>query len=364
MKIYNSIQNIAKPNWQSKSVFTDYVFFNGLEQSGCVSENMGWDPLYFSDSDQKNFLYSFQKTHSYGEYIFDWGWADAYHRSGYNYYPKLTSMVPFTPATVDHFIMDKFSESKASDLLSAYHDYYLQGESTSSHFLFIKEREIPIFQAANYSLRESFQYHFNNKKYQSFNDFLSTLKSRKAKQIKKERASLAMVNFQKFSGDDLTAVHAKEMYHFYQSTITLKGAHAYLNEAFFMFIFEYLKHQVVYVQASINGVAIAGSFFLFDKDRLYGRYWGCSQYVKNLHFELCYYQGIDFLIEQKLSVFEAGAQGEHKIARGFVPTRTYSAHSMRDRRFHDAVDKFIIDEKKQIKELLEHLHTYLPFRMT
>ena len=325
---------------------------------------MGWDPLYFSDNKQENFLYSFEKSHSYGEYIFDWGWADAYHRSGYHYYPKLTSMVPFTPATVDHFIMKKFSQSSASDLLSEYDEYSLKGETTGSHFLFIKNREIPVFESSNYLIRESFQYHFINKSYQVFNNFLDDLKSRKAKQIKKERTSLAHIQFERFTGDSITPAHAKEMYHFYKSTIALKGAHAYLNEDFFLFIFEYLKHQVVYVQASLDKEAVAGSFFLYDKDRLYGRYWGCTKYIKNLHFELCYYQGIDFLIEKGLSVFEAGAQGEHKIARGFVPTRTYSAHSLRDSRFHDAVDKFITEEKKQVADLLSHLHTYLPFSTT
>ena len=359
---FDSISDLKTENWISESPFQSFDFFKGLETSGCLGADPGWVPKYYTNNEQDLFMYCFEKTNSYGEYIFDWNWADAYHRTGVHYYPKMTAMVPFTPVTVNHFIGDIEDLDKVENLLAFYHKNFLQSETTSSHFLFLKESEISLFQNLNYLIRESFQYHFKNKNYKSFSDFLQNLKSRKAKQIRKERDTLTALSFQKYSGQDLTAEHAENMFEFYLETIKAKGAIAYLNLEFFCHLFKNLKENIVYVEATLEGQRVAGAFFLFDKKRLYGRYWGCSRPIKNLHFELCYYQGIDILIEKGLEVFEAGAQGEHKIARGFTPVRTFSAHFMKGDEFQNAISKFIEQEKEYIGRTISELEKYLPFK--
>lgn len=363
MKRFSSLGQLKEEAWYSSCPFSHYKFLHGLEVTQCIGENSGWTPEYFSTEKNDCFIYSYRKSHSYGEYIFDWGWADAYHRVGKEYYPKYTSMIPFTPVTVDHFIMEKFDEDLAGNLLSDFHDVFLKESEESSHFLFLKEREIPIFRKQDYLIRESFQYHFENKNYSCFSDFLACLKSRKVKQITKERVSLDGVEFKHFSGDEILREHGRQMYLFYLSTIRSRGAIPYLKEHFFEYIFEVLKNNIIYVQALSEGDPIAGSFFLFDDDRLYGRYWGANKYVKNLHFELCYYQGIEIVIKKKLKVFEAGAQGEHKLARGFIPKRTYSAHFMKGLEFHHAIGQFITQEKDHISQTIAHLNTYLPYAL-
>lgn len=361
MKTFTTLSQINKRDWCDTTPFNDYEFLLGLELTGCVGEESGWSPSYFGNDSDECFMYNYSKSHSYGEYIFDWGWADAYHRYGKPYYPKFTSMIPFTPVTVDHFLMANFDPNLAQDLLADFQNQFLKSKEQSSHFLFLTNRELPVFDSQNYLIRESFQYHFENKEYSDFSDFLDCLKSRKVKQIAKERSSLKEVQFRHFTGSNLLEEHAIQMYSFYLSTIRSKGAIAYLKESFFKYLFKVLKNNIIYVQASHEGESCAGSFFLFDKERLYGRYWGANKYIKNLHFELCYYQGIEILIEKKLKVFEAGAQGEHKIARGFIPRRTYSAHFMKGDEFQQAIARFITQEKESISEMISHLNTYLPY---
>ena len=336
--------------------FLSYEFFLALEESQSIGVESGWIPLYFVER-KKALLYSFIKTHSYGEYIFDWDWAEFYKTQNIAYYPKLTSMIPFTSATTPHFVGQGYE-----NVMEKYEDFYRENSFSSSHFLFLPENELSFFESFDYSLRESFQYHFINEDYLSFDDFLSKLKNKKAKQIRKERKFLEDIQIQQYTGDTLTEDHASEMFQFYLSTTSYKRAIPYLNELFFEKIFKYLKNQICYIQATRNGAAIAGALHFFSSDRLYGRYWGCFEEVPNLHFELCYYQGIEFCINQKLSVFEAGAQGEHKIARGFRAVKTYSAHKFKHPLFQRAINEYIKNEKSQIDMLLPKLIEGLPFK--
>lgn len=356
MKISSEEWNALKPK---SNPFLQYAFIQALTESGSIGGTTGWTPIYFKD--EKGILFSFIKEHSYGEYIFDWEWARAYQSYNRQYYPKLTSLLPFTPVTTTHFIMPEFDPAAAKKLLDGYHDFYLKNGLSSSHFLFLPEQEIEFFRSQSYLIRESIQYHFFNDGYEDFEHFLIHLKTKKAKNLKKER-DLPGISIKRIVGDDLTEAHAKEMYQFYLSTIDHKNSIDYLNEKFFVLIFERMKESILYVQASLEGKTIAGSLFFYDSEKLYGRYWGSNTFIQFLHFELCYYQGIEFCLERKLKVFEAGAQGEHKIARGFKPIRTYSAHSIKDKDFAPAIARFIEQEKVHIKNAIYDLSLQLPFK--
>lgn len=342
---------IAKAQWDK--------FLDALNKSGSTSVETGWQSQSFEIHEAS--LLTFIKSHSYGEYIFDWGWAEAYERSGIPYYPKLTSMVPFTPVTTKHFLMNSYDDSKADLLLKKHDAFFNEHALSSAHFLFLEHEELNVFMANDYMLRESIQYHFFNDGYQDFEDFLKHLKTKKAKNIRSER-QFENIEIAQYTGNDLGPQHAYRMYQFYISTILNKNSFDYLNEAFFKSIFETMKENILYVEASREGVPVAASLFLFDSEKIYGRYWGSNQYIENLHFELCYYQGIDFCLKHKLKVFEAGAQGEHKIARGFRPIRTYSAHKIKHPAFKTAIDEFILREKKQVEASIAKLSDYLPFR--
>ncbi|MBT3979983.1 MAG: hypothetical protein HOE90_01445 [Bacteriovoracaceae bacterium] len=357
IEIKHQVQNTNWKGLEPKNFpFLDHQFFQTLEDEGCIGQNSGWQPIYLEDPG-KSILFSFIKSHSYGEYIFDWDWANAYNAHQIPYYPKLTSMIPFTSATSPHFIGET-----SNKVMEEYERYYLENPFSSSHFLFLPEFELNFFESQGYILRDSFQYHFMSEGLQSFDDFLSSLKNKKAKQIRKERIFPEEIKFNQYTGDQLSSNHASEMYQFYLSTISYKNAIPYLSESFFTKVFEKLKNNICYIQATKNENAIAGSLYFHSSDTLYGRYWGATENIKNLHFELCYYQGIEFCIKKSLSVFEAGAQGEHKIGRGFRPVKTYSAHKFKDPHFHHAISEYIRKEKLHINQIIPLLTEKLPFR--
>jgi predicted N-acyltransferase len=357
VKVINQIKETSWNQWDNLGIpFLSYEFFLALEESQSIGGESGWQPLYL-EAPNKSLLYSFIKSHSYGEYIFDWDWAHFYKTHNIPYYPKLTSMIPFTSATSPHFLGEA-----STNVMETYEEYYAENPFSSSHFLFLPESEISFFESFGYITRESFQYHFYNDGYQTFDDFLSKLKAKKSKQIKKERTFLENISFHQYSGDDLSLEHASEMYQFYLSTIIKKRAIPYLKESFFKKIFEKLKHCICYIQGKKEGIAIAGALYFYSSDRLYGRYWGTIEEIPNLHFELCYYQGIEFCISKKISVFEAGAQGEHKIARGFRPVKTYSAHKLKNPNIHEAIKKYVRNETLGIDDLFPQLNSRLPFK--
>ena len=367
ISIHQKIEEVGSENWAlirpKSNPFQEYDFLYTLESSKSVGKGTGWLPRYLSveDGSRKGLLYYFEKTNSYGEYIFDWQWSEAYHRNGIPYYPKFTSMIPFTPATTPHFLMNEFDEDVANSLLDHYEDVYTQSKYSSSHFLFLPTEEIPIFRDRDYLIRESFQYHFFNDDYESFEQMLSKFKTKKAKQIRKERIFDEDICIECFTDATLGPEHALQMYEFYKMTIQDKRAIDYLSKEFFVQIFDKMKSNVLFVQASKEGDPIAGALYFYDSERLYGRYWGAKQNVPNLHFELCYYRGIEFCLEKNLKVFEAGAQGEHKIARGFKPIKTYSAHKIRHPEFNEAIKRYILEEKQSVDLTIEHLNSRLPF---
>lgn len=359
------IAGISKETWEKiaprLNPFLKYEFFEALQSSGCMGAEAGWLPIIHQSERQDAALYTFAKNHSYGEYIFDWGWADAYARYGVPYYPKLTSMAPFTPATIPHFLMPTFDLRMARELLGKHEEIFLSNNFSSTHFLFITDEEIPFFKDHDYMIRESIQYHFFNDGYKNFEDFLSHLKGRKAKQIRTERQH-DQLTITQYTHDALIPAQGKQMYQFYLSTIEAKNSQDYLNEAFFERIFETMKDNLLYVEATFENRAVAGSLFFYDEEKLYGRYWGSLDYYEKLHFELCYYQGIDFCLQHNLKMFEAGAQGQHKIARGFRPIRTFSAHKIKHPAFKEAIENFIEGEKKSVEVALNEYSQSLPFK--
>lgn len=335
-------------------ILTHPLFWKLLSDSGSINETRGMSRIDFKTPSAS--LTTFSKTHSYGEYIFDWAWAEAFERHGLPYYPKLTSMVPFTPATAPHF---QGKNSEWSELLNQ-HDELLNQHS-SAHFLFTTPEEQVLLKNHDYLLRESFQYHFINESYSDFEHFLSQLKTKKAKNIRLER-SFSDLKIERFTGKNLTEDHAHEMYDFYLMTLEEKRAIPYLTRTFFQLLFKELPLNILYVRAVRDDQPLAGALFYYDEERIYGRYWGAKNFVPNLHFEICYYQGIEFCIEKKLKVFEAGAQGEHKIARGFRPVITTSAHKIAHPGFSEAIKLYIENERKQVAEAIRELNLLLPFK--
>lgn len=359
------IAGISKEAWENirprLNPFLKYDFFEALSLSGCIGPESGWVPKVLTTDDQSAGIFSFAKSHSYGEYIFDWGWADAFNKYGIAYYPKLTSMVPFTPVTTPHFLMPEFNLEKALELLAKYEAFYLTEEFSSSHFLFLSPEEISFFESQGYLIRESIQFHFINEGYESFEHFLAALKGRKAKQIRQERQH-PKLKISCYTRDQLTTQHGERMYQFYISTIEGKNSFDYLNEAFFKNIFSSMKENILYVEATSDDSPVAGALFFYDSETLYGRYWGADSFYQKLHFELCYYQGIDFCLKNGLKKFEAGAQGPHKIARGFRPSRVYSAHKIKHPGFQQAIEQFIQTEKLQVNLALNEYAKALPFK--
>ncbi len=336
------------------SILTHPLFWKALQESGSTDHTRGMHLHSFVSG--KAQLHTFSKTHSYGEYIFDWAWAQGFERSGLPYYPKLTSMVPFTPATAPHF----WGSTSSWATLLAQHDELLAKHS-SAHFLFTTPEEQSFLGEHGYMLRDSFQYHFINEGDVDFPQFLDRLKAKKAKHIRHER-EFPQLTIERLTGAALSQEHAREMYAFYQSTLEEKQAIAYLTPQFFELLFKNLPENVLYVRARDGERLFAGALFYYDAKRLYGRYWGCHAHVPNLHFELCYYQGIDFCLEKRLEVFEAGAQGEHKIQRGFRPVLTTSAHKINHPGFARAIGDFIKQEKQGVQETMAELSQLLPFK--
>lgn len=343
--------------------FLDFNFINALEKSQSTGELSGWDPLSPRIiKDRQGIPLLYQKQHSYGEYIFDWEWAHAYQANGLPYYPKLVSMVPFTPATCPHFLMPEFDEKIAVELCRETEELVCKEELSSVHYLFITTPEKQLFESLGYIMRASLQYHYFNENYQGFDDFLSALKQKRAKQIRKERRSVSHLDISNITADALKEEHADEMYQFYLSTIRQKSAMDYLKADFFKMVFRTMKDQVLYIRSCRGGRPVAGSLFFYDNTRLYGRYWGCVEEINHLHFEMCYYRGMEFCIKNKLQVFEAGAQGEHKIPRGFKPVYTWSAHKIRHEGFSKAIGDFVVQEKKAMGEFKSKLEQALPFK--
>ncbi len=368
IKIFHSLEEIPQVAWENlesaEFPFSNYAFLSALESNNCLGARTGWNPVYLTAWHQDRMMGAFVcyvKNNSYGEYIFDFQWAQAFQMQKIAYYPKLTSAAPFTPATGPKLLGDPFT---FPFLINAAQAWALQVGASSIHALFITEAEIPAFADLGFFVRHSFQYHWQNQSYRDFSDFLSQLRSKRRKEILRERgqATSSGIQIRRLTGSDLTADHARAMHGFYLDTVQKMGGFDYLTKEFFQQVFAKMKDKILLVIAETpDGKMVAGALNYFGNSTLFGRHWGCVEDYKSLHFELCYYQGIEFAIERKMKLFEAGAQGEHKFQRGFLPCLTYSAHQIKEPRLDNAIRNFTEMEKLQLAQLFTEYQKSTPF---
>ncbi len=341
--------------------FTDWDFLNALEVSLCVGEGTGWQPAHIWLEGGHGCAPLYAKSHSMGEYVFDHGWADATERAGLPYYPKLQSAIPFTPATGPRLIA-KTKVAKAA-LAVAMQTLCFENNMSGIHLTFLQDDDRDILTNKDFLIRTDRQFHFFNRGYQSFDEFLAGLTSRKRKKIKSERKHVnSNVNITRLRGDDIKPEHWDMFYHFYMDTSQRKWGRPYLTRDFFTSAHETMRDQILLILAYEDDTPIAGALNFIGGDALYGRHWGALKHIPFLHFELCYYQAIEAAIELGLPRVEAGAQGEHKLARGYEPVATYSAHYLQHQPLHDAVDQFLKQERRAVKHHINVLETYSPFK--
>lgn len=373
-KFYTSIEQIGQKVWgdlaRDCSPFCQYSFLHALETSGSVGGKSGWQPFHlviYQYSEPVGILPLYKKTHSYGEYVFDFAWANTYRQYGVNYYPKLVATIPFTPVTGARLMLDvKVDKQALLPYLCQEISKQLQLLGMSSiHWLFVEKEISQLLLNHGQVQRKTVQFQWFNREYSSFEDYLTHFNSRKRKNVKKERIKVTNLGIKvvRLFGDNLTKENMLFFYHCYKQTYLKRSGHGgYLTEDFFHDIFNNMHQNLMLVVALQDQQPIASALFVFDKNQLCGRYWGALQEVENLHFECCYYQGIEFCIEQDIAQFNPGTQGEHKILRGFEPIYCYSNHSLRELAFHEAVERFIQQETPQIEHYKNDAEKLLPFR--
>ena len=349
----------------SANPFVSHAFLTALEESGSVGAGTGWSPAPIIIRDEGGFvagaLPAYLKTHSQGEYVFDHAWADAYERAGGCYYPKLVIAAPFSPVPGPRVLAR--DEAMKLALLAATESVVTQNGLSSAHANFVEESQLDLFRKAGWLIRSGTQFHWENNGYANFDDFMASLASRKRRAIRKERAAAqAAVEIEIIRGADIRPEHWDAFWIFYQDTGARKWGTPYLTRGFFDLIAKSMSDDIVLFLASRNGRPVAGALNLLGPDCLYGRYWGCSEDIPFLHFELCYYQAIDFAIAHGLARVEAGAQGEHKLARGYLPVTTNSAHYIADLGFRSAVSDFLDRERRAVEREQEFLGELGPFK--
>jgi predicted N-acyltransferase len=375
-KFSTSIEKIGQTVWDDlangNSPFCQYPFLHALETSGSVGADSGWLPFHcviYQNFEPVGILPLYKKTHSYGEYVFDFAWANTYKQHGINYYPKLVGAIPFTPVTGARLMLS--DEVDKQQLLPALckeitEQLTLSGMS-SMHWLFVEQDISQLLHQHGQVQRHTVQFQWFNRQYSSFEDYLSHFNSRKRKNVKKERLKVTSddVKVVRLHGDNLSKDNMHFFYHCYKQTYLKRSGHdGYLTETFFQQLFKDLRHNLMLVIALKDERPIASALFIFDHNQLCGRYWGALEEVQNLHFECCYYQGIEFCIEQNIAKFNPGTQGEHKILRGFEPIYCYSNHSLKESAFHEAVERFIQQENIQIAEYKNNAEKLLPFKQS
>jgi uncharacterized protein len=374
VKVVSALSDIPAAAWDacagSDNPFVSHAFLEALEASGSATAESGWLPQHLALEDERGTLLGavplYLKSHSYGEYIFDWGWASAYERAGGRYYPKLQCAVPFTPVTGPRLLLRPGAPEAAADtLVAAMVELARRHKVSSLHVTFPTEPEWQRLGEAGFLQRIGQQFHWENQGYGSFDEFLEALNSRKRKQIRRERRDALQggIEIEMLTGDDIKSAHWDTFYRFYRSTSDRKWGEAYLTRRFFDLLGERMAERVLLVMAKKGGRYVAGALNLFGSETLFGRNWGCLGDFPFLHFEACYYRAIDFAIARGLKRVEAGAQGQHKIQRGYLPTPVYSAHWIRDPGFARAVADFVKRERHALESEMEQLEeTLSPFR--
>lgn len=371
--VYDSLDALQREHWDNcagtTNPFVLHGFLSSLEESGSVTAETGWHPQHLAVSGPDGGLLGavplYVKNHSYGEYVFDWSWADAYHRAGGQYYPKLQCAVPFTPVTGPRLLMAPGAPDNTERLLMAGMLTMAEKLQVSSlHVTFPTEREWRGLGDKGFLQREGIQYHWENRGYANFDGFLAALSSRKRKAIRKERRLVAEqgITMRVLEGADITEAHWDAFYTFYRDTVDKKWGSAYLRRSFFSLLGERLADNIVLIIAEDQNRIVAGALNLRGGDTLFGRNWGCIADYKFLHFETCYYQAIDYAIQNGLKWVEAGAQGAHKVQRGYLPRKTYSAHWFADGGFSTAIARYLEQERAAIDEEFTETLGQSPYR--
>ncbi|WP_343314508.1 GNAT family N-acetyltransferase [Brucella sp. BE17] len=380
LRVVESIGDFSESQWSelagtsrqdsAYNPFITHAFLSALEESGSVSRQSGWLPQHLRLEDKHGNLVgavpNYLKSHSQGEYVFDHGWADAFERAGGRYYPKFQAAIPFTPATgprlLNHIDFDPQAVRLA--LASGLRQLTDQSHISSAHVTFALPDEIPAFEKVGFLHRTDQQFHFINNGFSSYDDFLNELVSRKRKALRKERREALSdgIEIDWLTGKSLTEAAWDDFFTFYMETGSRKWGRPYLNRKFYSLISESMAENILLVMARREGRYIAGAINFIGGDRLFGRHWGCIEDHPFLHFEVCYHQAIEFAIDRGLKVVEAGAQGEHKLARGYVPVTTHSAHYIAHEGFRKAVRDYLEHERREVEQIQDALEEHIPFR--
>ena len=369
LRVGESVSSFDAAAWDAcagdANPFVSHAFLSALEDSGSAVARTGWQPLPIAfdeaDGSLAGVAPAYAKSHSQGEYVFDHSWADAWERAGGRYFPKLLIASPFSPVPGPRLLARTADAARA--LIAGAEALVDRHSMSGAHANFVADDQLDLFRDAGWLIREGTQFHWANRGYATFDDFLGDLASRKRKAIRKERSSAVDgLDIVHLSGNDLTEAHWDAFWYFYQDTGSRKWGRPYLTRSFFSMLGERMAGKVLLMLALRDGKPIAGALNLIGADTLYGRYWGCREDVPFLHFELCYYQAIDAAIARGLSKVEAGAQGEHKLARGYVPVPTWSAHYIPNAGFRSAIADFLARERRAVEENMAFLGEMTPFR--
>jgi uncharacterized protein len=367
-RVLDSLAAVDAPDWDALAgdhPLMSHAFLHALHETGCASRDSGWSPRYVTLWDDTRLVAAmplYSKDHSYGEYVFDWAWADAYERHGMRYYPKLLSAIPFTPATGPR-LMAATAPLRAR-LLEAALTLAREKHASSMHVLFPPQAQAQELEAHGMLLRTGVQFHWRNPGYRDFDDFLSRFSHDKRKKIKQERRRVqeAGVELAWFDGREASAAQWDFFFRCYTRTYRQHHSTPYLNRKFFERLALVMPHNLLLVIGMLEGRPICAALNIHNAHTLYGRYWGATQFVPGLHFETCYYQAIEFCIARGIALFEGGAQGEHKLARGFLPERTYSAHWLAHPQFSNAVEDFLSRETRGIAGYMDELNEHTPYK--
>ena len=378
LEVLDRLKDVSADEWNAllpsdAGPFLRYEFLNALEETGCVGRNTGWQVAHLILRDQERLIGAmplYLKQHSYGEYVFDWSWAQAYEQQGMQYFPKALCAIPFTPVQGSRILSDTSVDTNVvhGKIAEGLKTLVIQNQLSSAHILFPKTTEVESFTKHGFMLRDSVQFHWHNQDFQDFEHFLSALTMKRRKNIRREREQVAKetISFRHMPGKDSIDQDWEFFYRCYENTYLEHQSRPYLNEAFFKQWAKLLPENLHLIIAERNGNPIATSLLVIDEksSKAYGRYWGAIEHIPCLHFETAYYQAIEFCIIKGIQTFEGGAQGEHKMARGFLPTTIQSAHFIADPQFSRAVQHFLDREHQGIGAYVDELAEHSPLKST
>jgi predicted N-acyltransferase len=372
LTVHDAIADFSADEWNtlagSECPFLRHEFLETAELTGCVAPESGWTPRHLSvsrDSQLLGVMPLYQKDHSWGEFVFDWAWARAYEQAGIPYYPKLVSAIPFTPAPSRRLLLAADADPEAARaLLDGAIDLAHEAGCSSLHLLFPLEEELPVLREAGLRVRKNCQFHWQNRDYTDFDEFLHGFTAAKRKKARRDRRRVreAGIRFRRLHGAEIDPATWKVVFQLISMTFMRRGSLPYFDLDFFLRVSELLPDNILVILAEKDNAPIAAALFFESKSTLYGRYWGSNGYHDALHFETCYYQGIEYCIEKGLQVFEPGTQGEHKVSRGFTPVSTWSAHWLAQPEFLSAMGEYLDEEARHIDRYMDAVDEHTPYR--